>query len=66
MDCLEKNTSRICKAHFKNEKYILFGVDIVIKQLGNSGVKVSDHLGCWVMGGTYWGGADDKDSLKQL
>src|SRR5690606_12268856 len=38
-----------------------------MKQLGNSEVMVSDQiLGCWVMGGTYWGGADDKDSIEAI
>ncbi|HZJ83702.1 MAG TPA: aldo/keto reductase [Clostridia bacterium] len=38
-----------------------------MRQLGNSSVKVSDQiLGCWVMGGSYWGGAEDKDSIRAI
>ena len=38
-----------------------------MKRLGNSDVKVSDQiLGCWVMGGSYWGGAEDRDSLEAI
>lgn len=35
--------------------------------LGNSGVAVSEQiLGCWVMGGSYWGGAEDADSIAAI
>jgi len=38
-----------------------------MRPLGNSDVMVSDQiLGCWVMGGSYWGGADDRDSLEAI
>ena len=40
---------------------------MITRELGKSGVKVSDQiLGCWVMGGSYWGGAEDKDSIEAI
>ena len=36
-----------------------------IKQLGNTGVKLSEViLGCWQMGGSYFGGEDDAASAE--
>lgn len=38
-----------------------------LRTLGKSGVSVSEQiLGCWVMGGSYWGGAEDKDSIAAI
>lgn len=38
-----------------------------MKKIGASGVQVSEIiLGCWVMGGTQWGGADDNESIKAI
>lgn len=38
-----------------------------LRALGNSGVKVSEQiLGCWVMGGSYWGGTEDSDSIAAI
>ena len=37
------------------------------KTLGNSGVKVSELiLGCWAMGGDYFGETEDKSSLEAI
>lgn len=37
------------------------------KNIGTSGVQVSEMiLGCWVMGGAQWGGADDKESIRAI
>jgi myo-inositol catabolism protein IolS len=37
------------------------------KTLGNSGVKVSELiLGCWAMGGDYFGETEDKNSLEAI
>lgn len=37
------------------------------RTLGKSGVEVSEQiLGCWVMGGSYWGGAEDQDSIAAI
>jgi aryl-alcohol dehydrogenase-like predicted oxidoreductase len=37
------------------------------KTLGKSGVEISEIiLGCWVMGGEAWGGADDVESVKAI
>lgn len=37
------------------------------RELGKSGVKVSEIiLGCWVMGGDYWGGAQDNESVGAI
>lgn len=37
------------------------------KMLGNSGVSVSEIiLGTWVMGGSYWGGAEDRESIDAI
>ena len=36
-------------------------------RLGTSGVQVSEMiLGCWVMGGAQWGGADDNESIRAI
>jgi len=38
-----------------------------MKKLGTSGVQVSEMiLGCWVMGGAQWGGADDNESIRAI
>jgi len=35
--------------------------------LGNSNIKVTEQiLGCWAIGGSYWGGADDKESIATI
>ncbi len=35
--------------------------------LGNSRIKVTEQiLGCWAIGGSYWGGADDKESIATI
>lgn len=35
--------------------------------LGNSPIKVTEQiLGCWAIGGSYWGGADDKESIATI
>jgi len=35
--------------------------------LGKSKIKVSEQiLGCWAIGGSYWGGADDKASIATI
>lgn len=40
---------------------------MITKELGRSGVKVSEQiLGCWVMGGSYWGGAEDRESMEAI
>ena len=37
------------------------------RKMGRSEIKLSDvSLGCWVMGGDYWGGAEDKDSIAAI
>lgn len=37
------------------------------RQVGRSELKISEvSLGCWVTGGDYWGGADDKDSIYAI
>lgn len=37
------------------------------KKIGNSDVHVSEIiLGCWVMGGENWGGADDNESIRAI
>ena len=37
------------------------------KKVGKSDVEISDIiLGCWVMGGDYWGGADDEESIMAI
>lgn len=37
------------------------------KELGKSGVKVSELiLGCWAMGGDYFGATEDESSLEAL
>lgn len=37
------------------------------RNLGKSGIKVSEIiLGCWVMGGDYWGGAKDEESIGAI
>jgi len=37
------------------------------RELGQSGVKISEIiLGCWVMGGDYWGGAQDQESIEAV
>lgn len=37
------------------------------RKLGKSGLQVSEmSLGCWVMGGDYWGGADDSESINAI
>lgn len=40
---------------------------MITKELGKSGVRVSEQiLGCWVIGGSYWGGAEDRDSIEAI
>jgi len=35
--------------------------------LGNSKIKVTEQiLGCWAIGGSYWGGADDRESIATI
>ena len=35
--------------------------------LGNSSIKITEQiLGCWAIGGSYWGGADDKESITTI
>ncbi len=35
--------------------------------MGRSNLKISEvSLGCWVMGGDYWGGAEDQESIKAI
>ncbi|HHW23709.1 MAG TPA: aldo/keto reductase [Clostridiaceae bacterium] len=37
------------------------------RRMGNSDIFLSEvSLGCWVMGGDYWGGADDNDSIGAI
>jgi myo-inositol catabolism protein IolS len=37
------------------------------RKMGNSNILLSEvSLGCWVMGGDYWGGADDNDSVEAI
>jgi len=37
------------------------------RRMGKSEIKLSEvALGCWVMGGDYWGGAEDKDSIDAI
>ena len=37
------------------------------RRLGKSDLKISEvSLGCWVAGGTYWGGADDDESIAAI
>lgn len=37
------------------------------RQLGNSSIKVTEQiLGCWAIGGSYWGGPRDKDSIETI
>ncbi len=37
------------------------------RQLGKSGVEVSVIAeGCWPMGGAYWGGTDDEESIRTI
>jgi len=37
------------------------------RQLGGSGLEVTAvGLGCWVMGGWMWGGADDEESISAI
>jgi aryl-alcohol dehydrogenase-like predicted oxidoreductase len=37
------------------------------KKAGGSGVEISEIiLGCWVMGGERWGGADDNESIRAI
>lgn len=37
------------------------------RALGKSGLKISEvSLGCWVTGGSYWGGADDGESVAAI
>lgn len=37
------------------------------RKMGKSDLKLSEiSLGCWVMGGSYWGGADDDESLGAI
>ncbi|GHV13297.1 oxidoreductase [Spirochaetia bacterium] len=37
------------------------------KKVGKSGVEISEIiLGCWVMGGERWGGADDEESIRAI
>ncbi|NLI60145.1 MAG: aldo/keto reductase [Clostridiales bacterium] len=37
------------------------------RRLGKSDIKISEvSLGCWVTGGTYWGGADDNESITAI
>ena len=37
------------------------------KKIGASGVTTSEIiLGCWVMGGAQWGGADDGESIRAI
>lgn len=38
-----------------------------IRQLGNSSINVTEQiLGCWAIGGSYWGGTRDKDSIETI
>lgn len=35
--------------------------------LGNSQIKVTEQiLGCWAIGGSYWGGTDDRESIATI
>lgn len=35
--------------------------------MGRSDISLSEiSIGCWVMGGDYWGGADDKESVEAI
>ena len=35
--------------------------------LGNSRIKVTEQiLGCWAIGGSYWGGTDDRESIATI
>jgi len=37
------------------------------KRVGSSDVQITEMvLGCWVMGGTQWGGAVDEDSIRAI
>lgn len=37
------------------------------KKVGTSDVQISEMiLGCWVMGGAQWGGADDNESIRAI
>jgi myo-inositol catabolism protein IolS len=37
------------------------------RKLGKSDLNISEiTLGCWVMGGDYWGGTEDDDSIKAI
>lgn len=37
------------------------------RQLGGSGVQVSVvGLGTWAMGGEWWGGTDDEESIRTI
>jgi len=37
------------------------------RRMGRSDLKLSEiSLGCWVMGGDYWGGADDNESIGAI
>ena len=37
------------------------------RQIGNTEIQASAvALGCWAIGGTWWGGADDKESIKTI
>lgn len=38
-----------------------------LRRLGKSDIKVTEvSLGCWVMGGDYWGGTEDRDSIEAI
>jgi len=37
------------------------------RRMGRSDISLSEiSIGCWVMGGDYWGGADDKESIEAI
>lgn len=37
------------------------------RHIGTTGIEVSTiSLGCWPMGGDYWGGADDEESIRTV
>lgn len=43
------------------------GVAMDVRRIGQTQIEVSAiSLGCWPMGGDYWGGADDDESIRTV